>query len=279
MCKNIIKSKMVFQKILKPSYWIFGLNLIFPILIFIKYIDFNYEDAVYRSLFTSNLVSGDSMQGETKTFKNLLNLTFKIQSDLVGYMNNMWGRRPFKYKWLRSGDTQLLDATGSCGSFSHVLAELCQAGGYPVKMVQLKYKGQFGGHNIIEAFVDNKWVAADGLFKIVLYNSDSSLASLEDIQKKHKIYINQFPVDYPYVDAFTDYRYTNWDKIPIIMPAIKVGLSLLFGNEFVNKLSLRVYFLNLHKSHFYILIFLYFFIFIFSIKHLYFFIKYNFKCN
>jgi len=133
------------------------LNFLILLLLFIKYIDYRYEYAVYRSLVTSNL----DRKSEVNTFKNLVSLTYRIQTDRRYYMRDMYGMFPFKSRWFRSGDIQLLDATGTCGNFSHVLAELCQAAGYPVRMVQLKYGSGFGGHNIVEVFVGGRWVAAD----------------------------------------------------------------------------------------------------------------------
>jgi hypothetical protein len=97
----------------------------------------------------------------------LVELTYKIQIDRLAQVKNFQGMNPFKSRWLRSDDLQLLDANGSCGNFSHVLAELCQSAGFPVRMVQLKQNGLFGSHIIIEAYIDstNGWAVADGLFK------------------------------------------------------------------------------------------------------------------
>lgn len=257
------------DKVLKPTSWIIALNAIMVLLLFFKYIDYRYEYAVYRSLVTSNL----DRKSETKTFKNLLSLTFKIQSDRRGYINDMYGMNPFKSRWFRSGDIQLLDATGACGNFSHVLAELCQVAGFEVRMVQLYYQGHFGGHNIVEAKVDGKWVAADGLFKTFWVNPDSSLASLEEIRENPKLYSNQWPKGYPYQNAFTNFHYTNWDKIPVIMPALHEILCLILGEDKADKISIRIYLLNLHKAQFVFLLLVYFPIFIVSLRYLYFFIK------
>jgi hypothetical protein len=221
--------------------------------IFFKFVDYRYEDAIYRSLVTANWVKNDQEQ----TFKNLLNLTHTIQTDRREYINELYGMNPFKSRWMRSGDIQLLDANGSCGNFSHVLAELCLHADMDVRIVQLKHQGLFGGHNIVEVLVNNKWVAADGLWKMYFINSDSTLASLEDIRANLDFFAKQIPTDYPYMNAYLEYHYTNWDKIPFLMPAIYNGLKLILGEKRTNEISLRVYFLNLHKAHFYFLWILY----------------------
>jgi hypothetical protein len=150
----------------------------------------------------NNAVKGD----EAQTFKNLVTLTYRIQKARSENVKGMMGMNPLKSRLFRSGDMQLLDANGSCGNFSHVLAELCKTLGMPIRMVQLKQNGQYGSHIIIEAKVNGKWAAADCLYKIYFLNPDSSLASIEDVRSNVGKYATQFPSNYPYVDAYNDFR-------------------------------------------------------------------------
>jgi hypothetical protein len=122
----------------------------------------------------------------------------------------------------------------------------------------------------------NGWATADGLFKKYFFNADSTLASMKDMQAATPFLINQFPENYPYANAYTEFRYTNWDKIPVLMPALYKVLCWTLGKEETDKLSLRVYFLNLHKAHFYILAFIYCFVFAYTLKHLYYFTMHNY---
>ena len=238
-------------------------------MLFQKYIDYRYEYALYRTMASNNKVEGD----EAQTFKNLVALTYRIQAARSANVRGMMGMNPLKGRLFRSGDMQLLDANGACGNFSHVLAEFCQAAGIEVRMVQLRFNGTYGGHNIIEAKVNNNWVVADCLFKTIIYNPDSSFASMTDVQKKPAAFVNQFPPYYPYLSAYKEFRYTNWDKIPLLMPMLKSILTLVKGPEWTNTLSLRVYFLNLHKAQFFFLLLLYIPLFFYSLKHVYLFVR------
>jgi hypothetical protein len=257
------------QKIFKPSTWLLAINAVMFILLFLKYIDYRYEFAVYRSMYSSNAVKENGKQ----TFINLVSLTFKIQTDRREQVKGLQGMSPFKSRWFRSGDMQLLDASGACGNFSHVLAELLQTGGYEVRIAQLFQSDHFGSHMVTEAKIDGKWVVADGLFKICFYNPDSSLASLSDIGNNYQYFEKQFPYQYPYKDAYLKYRYTNWDKIPIIFPALQQAFTLIMGEEWTNQLCLRSYFLNLHEAQFWILVLLYIPLLLKTIQHFYWFTK------
>jgi len=236
-----------------------------------KYIDYQYEFAVYRILALSQTVP----HHEEETFKNLVRLTYKLQVDRLEIIKNMEGFEPFKSKWLRSGDMQLLDANGSCGNFSHVLAELCKTAGMPVRMVQLYQNGVYGAHIIIEAKVNGRWAAADGIFKTYFLNPDSSLANMDDLKNNLAYFENQFPDNYPYKSAYNEFRYTNWQKIPVVMPLFKVFLTAIKGKEWVKTFSMRSYLLNLHKVWFFGLLWVYIPVFFITIFEFWIFIKYN----
>lgn len=261
------------KRIFKISAWLLAFNISFWIMLFQKYIDYRYEYTLFRTMAVINSVKGD----EAQTFKNLVALTYRIQSARAANVQGMQGMNPIKSRLFRSGDMQLLDANGSCGNFSHVLAEFCAAIEIPVRLVQLKQNNNFGSHIIIEAKINGKWAVADCLFKTILYKSDSSLASMEDVQKNPEIFSNQFPVNYPYKDAYLDYRYTNWYKVPVVMHLLKRVITLVKGPSWTNTFSMRVYFLNLHKAQFFFLLFLYLPIFLYTSWYLYcYFFKNNF---
>ncbi len=221
---------------------------------------------------SNNKVEGD----EAQTFKNLVALTYRIQAARSANVKGLQGMTPLKSRLFRSGDMQLLDANGACGNFSHVLSEFCQAADMEIRLVQLKQNGQFGSHIIMEAKVNGKWATADCLFKTIIYNPDSSFASMEEVQKNPALYAHCFPANYPYADAYNEFRYTNWDKIPVMMPMLKGVLTLIKGEEWTNTFSMRVYFLNLHKAQFFFLLLLYIPIFFYSLKHVYLFVRNSF---
>ena len=64
--------------------------------------------------------------------------------------------------------------------------------------------------------------------------------------------------------AYEDVRYTNWTKIPLVMPATKRILALFVGDR-VETLSIRSWVLNVYKTYMYILLCAYACLLIFSV--------------
>lgn len=60
------------------------------------------------------------------------------------------------------------------------------------------------------------------------------MANFEDLKDNWIYYIPQLPKGYNHACHYEDVRYTNWEKLPVIMPAIKELLSV--------SISLLVYF-------------------------------------
>ncbi|NDA63374.1 MAG: hypothetical protein EBX50_15240 [Chitinophagia bacterium] len=206
------------------------------------YLDYRYEKELYESMAQR---FKDPQGNNRKTFENLVQGTFDIQFYLAKKIA-LTEDEISPIFLFRSGDKQLLDGIGACGNYSHVLAELCQAAGFESRIVQLMRNYQFGSHIIVEAKVDGRWAAADALYKIIYYNQDSSLASLEQVQAQG-LNLTQIPKGYPYSSDYSNYRYTNWQKIPFLMPMLRRFLVAIKGDAWVSTLCLRSYFLNFHQ--------------------------------
>ena len=241
------------RKALTAKNIVLVLNPLFLFLIAQKYIDYRYEEAIYVTIVSRNKVVNDDLA----TLKNLVQTTFDLTERRREYIGDMDGMNPLKIRLYRSGDVQLLDGRGSCGNTAHILAELCQTAGFPVRIVQLSTDGRYGSHIIVESFVCGNWIAADALFRMLYLNPDSTYASMEDLRSKPDYFLKALPADYPYKNSFREYRYTNWEKIPILMPALRKVLVAVKGEEWTSELSLRSFFLNMHRSIFYFLIICY----------------------
>lgn len=256
-CMKLIQniSRVVFRKSLIIAF----LHGFFVAFLIGKYQEYRYEEALYRSIVEVNKVQGNDRQ----TFINLVNTTFDIQFYRSNNLN--LSRLPsYKGSWLRSGDVQLLDGVGACGNYAHILAELCQVAGFESRIVQLSRGNIQGSHIVVEANIQGRWAAVDALYKIIYYNKDSSFASLDEVRNNRFSYSDQVPADYPYRADYQKYTYTNWNKIPVLMPLIRRVLVVVMGEERVAQLSLRTYFLNAHKSIFYFSLFAYFIFSIFT---------------
>ena len=174
----------------------------------------------------------------------------------------------FSSSLLEPASMDLMTARGACGSYSMVLARILQGYNYPVRIAQMKANGIFADHNIVEVKTRHGWVVLDPLFNIYFINPDHRLASFKDVQSNWSYYLPQLPGDYDQHYRYEDVRYSNWTKIPIVMPAIKKILDETIGKQEADNISLRTYFLRKYDICFNIVLVLFLFVFSFTLVNL-----------
>lgn len=138
----------------------------------------------------------------------------------------------------------LMTNNGACGSYVTVLSRILKSNNIHVRIGQMKINGYYGGHMIVEARVDGRWVVLDPTYSLYFLNADSSWASFKQLQSNWNYYKSQVPTNYNMDYSFEDIRYTNWNKIPVVTPAIKSILNVLLGKETADTLSIRPYLLR-----------------------------------
>ena len=84
----------------------------------------------------------------------------------------------------------------------------------------------------------------DGSYDLFVRKPDGNLASFADVESNWDYYKNQVPTDYDKSYRYEGVRYTNWQKIPLVMPLIKNILYLFIGKEKTDGLSFRSLFLR-----------------------------------
>jgi len=218
---------------------------------FTLYINYQFEDRLYDRIASKVALVENAPE------KNTL-LLLQASHDLLNPRLKFFeGKQTLgvRDRFLRSSDIQLLDG-GACGTHAHVLARLLQRVDIPVRIAQMQCEGHYGCHIVVEALVNGKYVVLDPLYNIKFRNKDNSLASFSDVQNNWSDFVDQLPSDYDHFYKYEGVRYTNWDKIPVVMPALKELMRLFIGND-VETLSLRVYVLNLYKTYFFFLLMLY----------------------
>jgi hypothetical protein len=174
----------------------------------------------------------------------------------------------FKSNLLEPTSTDLMTARGACGSYSMVLARILQGYNYPVRIAQMKANGVFADHNIVEVKTGHGWVVLDPLFDVYFVNPNHQLASFEDVHNHWNYYVQQLPPNYDNHYRYEDVRYSNWTKIPVVMPAIKKMLDKTIGKKDADLISLRTYFLRKYEICFDIALFLFLLVFSFTILQL-----------
>jgi len=145
-------------------------------------------------------------------------------------------------KYVHPLSTDLIAANGACGSYSLVLGRLLQTMGYRVRVAQMKSGDAYGCHILLEARSSRGWVVLDPLYNLYFVRPDGGLASFEDVSGNWPYYRLQTPKGYDPRYRYEGVRYTNWHKIPVVLPALKMILSYFMNKERLEHFSLRVYF-------------------------------------
>jgi hypothetical protein len=150
----------------------------------------------------------------------------------------------FKSDILEPTSIDLMTARGACGSYSIVLARILQGFKIDVRIAQMKSRGVFAAHNIVEAKIRKTWIVLDPLYDLYFLTPSHELASFKEIRDNWAYYEHQLPADYNNDYQYEDVRYTNWTKIPVVLPAVKKILDLIIGKQRADTISIRTYFLR-----------------------------------
>ena len=224
-------------------------GFILGVMLFLK-LSSNYEELLFNRIIAKTFESSRVLKDEEKAL-GLLESTYK----LLNPRKNFFGGKEWlsvRDKLLRSSDIQMLDG-GACGTHSHVLAKLLKQSGIPVRIAQMKCGKEYGCHIVVEAKISNKFVVLDPLYNLSFRNTKGQLASFSEVSHNWDFYKKQVPEDYEMKMKYEGVRYTNWNKIPVLMPLLKKLLIAFFGDDAEN-ISIRSFVLNLYITYFYILI-------------------------
>jgi hypothetical protein len=150
----------------------------------------------------------------------------------------------FKASVIHPVTYDLMTASGACGSYSYILSRLLNELKIPNRIAQMKVDSLYGGHILVEAKTSRGWVVLDGSYDLYFKKANGALAGFEDVKNNWDYYHTQIPSGYNPNYRYEGVRYMNWDKIPVVMPALKGILTLAIGKKAVNDFSLRSSFLR-----------------------------------
>jgi hypothetical protein len=142
----------------------------------------------------------------------------------------------------------LMTGNGACASYAAVLSRILKANAMEVRIGQMKVNGVYGGHMFVETKTESGWVVLDPMFNLAFKKTDGSLASFKDLQQNWDTYKQQVPPNYSPEYSYRDVRYTNWNKIPVLTPAIKSVLNFFIGKEKADLISIRPYLLRIYNK-------------------------------
>jgi hypothetical protein len=171
----------------------------------------------------------------------------------------------FKVDYLHPASIDLMTGSGACGSYSMILARILKDYHFAVRIGQMKANGIFAAHNIVETDINGRWVVLDPTYNFYFTTPDNQLATFDDIKNNWFYYSKQVPANYNRDYRYEDVRYTNWGKVPIISPSVKLIFGLFLGRKGLDAFCMRIHFLNLYDVFFYLFLILFIPVFIFTI--------------
>ena len=211
----------------------------------------DYEDRLYQRLVNRVIDVNSSEQDTALALLHASHQLVKPRVELFAQGPSSTERQnasTLRERFFNSGDLALIEGSGFCGSYTHVLARTLNAAGIQVRIAQMKCGETWGCHILLEAKIDGHWAVLDPSFDMAYFKANGRLASFKEVGANWPQYRATVPNDYPGEYQYQDVRYTNWTKIPWIMPAIKATLDRLRGSD-AEPISIRAYILNLYRTY------------------------------
>jgi hypothetical protein len=239
------------KKAFRNLYFLMFLNGFLLASLFYFKMEAAYESGLFLSIKTSIDSNLDDNDTQDSIVVKAMGACNALMIDRATTFHNGTNLGP-QSNFFHPASVDLMTAEGACGSYSEVLARILQTYDYPIRIAQMKSNGVFAAHNIVEVKTGSKWVVLDPTFNAYFVRPDSKLASFDDVKNNWTYYSKQVPPGYDLAYRYEDVRYTNWNKIPIIFPAIKGVLNLFLGKKEADTISIRTYMLKIYTIYFYI---------------------------
>lgn len=266
MKEFLLKIRQSLGRFFRNHKVFYFLNGLFIGVLFYFYSESVYENQLFGAI-ANNISTGlspNSKNYEDSIIKRSLRITHSLEKNRLAVFG------PFEFKGFKAETIQpvtfdLMTGKGACGSNAYVLARILQEFHIPVRVAQMKVNGYYGGHIIVEANIRKRWVVLDALYELSFIRPDGELADFAAIKNSWNYYKSQVPLEYDPSYSYTDVQYTNWNKIPVLMPALKKVLIWIKGEDYVRTLSLRAVFLQKFHILFYFFLTVYILVLIFRL--------------
>lgn len=189
---------------------------------------------------------GIKQQNIDSIFVSATNLTHELIQSRMNRFTDLQDKGSFK-AFLQPVAYDLMTGNGACGSNSYVLARLLMQLGFNVRIAQMGFYNNEGRHIITEAWNGEKWIVLDALYNAYFRMPNGKLASFSEVSGNWNYYKSQVPSNYNMQYDFYTVRYTNWNKIPVILPFIRKILELVIGKEKTFNICLRKYYIKKYQ--------------------------------
>ncbi len=241
----------------RSLYFLVFLNGVLITAIFFSASESNYERRIF------DLISERIKEEYPATVNNKDSFAIKamaMSNSLQERRYSVFGFKEisgFKASIMHPVTVDLMTGRGGCGSYVNVLARILKGNNYKIRIAQMEVNGIKSGHVVMEAWTGKHWIALDPMLNHYFINPSGEIASISDLNSNWNYYKAQAGRDYPADYSYLNIRYTNWDKIPVLMPAMKGLLNITIGKQKADEVSLRPYFLRVYHITSIILILIY----------------------
>lgn len=222
-----------------------ALHAAFLVTLAFLYLNDSFENRIFTRIAV-HATAGAHTQRDTVL--DLLHATSVLVTARSDFLAPLPGERPvLKEVFLESADAYLL-GSNACGSYAIVLARLLQEIHRPVRVGQMRCDMRWGCHIFVEAQVNGTWAVLDPSYDLYFTTAGGRLASAEDLTRDWPAYAHQLPATYDARYKYDGVRYTNWNKIPVILPAVHRVLLALHVRG-VEGFSARTKLLALYRGY------------------------------
>ena len=245
------------------------LHVLFLLTIGFLYLEREHEDALYKNIIRATRLHHPETVNDTVYIRHLMRTINTMMYNRLAVFNNT-EQLSIKNSLFQSVDADLVYGHGACGGFSKVLARSLELSGYDVRIGQMKVNGKYGGHIIVEVFLNQtqRWAVIDPLFLLTFPSKkDGSWADFTEIKQHWQQYYHRMvPAGYNPAYAYEDVRYTNWDKIPYAGKLIYNSLVFITNKNKADSISIRTLMLNMYAVWLWIMLGCYLLFCIFSYR-------------
>ena len=228
----------------------------------------SYEDGLFASIKSNINETVDADDNADSIVMKSMSACYQLMHPRAATFRSGLKNMGPEATLIHSTSVDLMTTAGACGAYSQVLARILDTWHYPVRIGQMKALGYYGGHMVVEVYAGSRWVVLDPTFNLAFVRPDGHFASYNDVHGNWNYYVKQVPKDYDKSYQYEDIRYTNWTKIPVILPALKKAMTLCVGAEETNGFCLRAHFMNTYTVCFNIFLFLEIGLLLATLKHL-----------
>ena len=238
------------RRIIRPffskrgRYILFFLNGLLLAFLFYFYTEKQYEKNLFASLaaYVRSSVSTNKLSNPAAAEDSLLIRSVRLVHELGEDRLSVFGQYPvkgIKASYIQPVSYDLMTGQGACGSYAFILGRLLQEMDIEVRFPQMTVNNQNSGHILVEAKTSAGWAILDASFNTFFRKQNGQLASFADVHSDWNNYSKQLPANYDMSYRYEGVRYTNWDKIPLVMPLIKNVMYWTMGKEKTDSYSLR----------------------------------------